>query len=157
MSAPSFKLKYLMFNFTDLPLRDFPSIFDRDYQLTVGVDIKTSKIAINGDRFVTISYWDISNKKRYDFIRKTFYKGSFGVLILGTFNNSQLIQSIQKLILEINEKAPGIPYLVYNIDPANNLPNPFSLEELDISFKTIPIFDIQEIEKDITIVTQKYL
>ncbi len=157
MSAPSFKLKYLMFNFTDLPLRDFPSIFERDYQLTVGVDIKTSEIQIDRDRFVTISYWDISSKKRYDFIRKTFYNGSFGVLIFGTFDNSQLIQSVQRLILEINEKAPGIPYLIYNIDPASHLANPFSLDEIDISFITIPHFDIKNIEKDIIIATQKYL
>ncbi|MHA1522004.1 MAG: hypothetical protein ACTSRK_17650 [Promethearchaeota archaeon] len=155
MSVSSFKLKYLMFNFTDLPLRDFPSIFERDYQITVGVDIKTTGIPLDKDRFITLSIWDISLKERYNFIRTSFYKGSFGVIIFGIFDNPEIIQSVEELVLEINEKAPDIPYLVFNFDETSQLTNPFSLDEIDVSFKTIPHFDIKIIEDEIIKATRK--
>lgn len=97
---------------TSLIHRFIKSKFDRDYKLTVGVDILTKDVEYAPGQVATLSIWDIGGQERFSFIRTTFYKGASGVLLVFDLTRSATWDSVQNWRDEVKQFAGDIPFVL---------------------------------------------
>jgi hypothetical protein len=99
----------------------FKSKFERDYKLTVGVDIFTQEIEIDPFYYI-FSFWNIGLQEKFSFIRTTFYKRAIAAVIILEINDSSLSKS-KILISELRNFIIETPIILFNIDKSfNNKP-----------------------------------
>jgi small GTP-binding protein len=113
----SYKLKILLcgpaaVGKTSLIHRFIKSKFDRDYKLTVGVDILTKEVEYAPGQIATLSIWDIGGQERFSFIRTTFYKGASGVLLVFDLSRSATWDSVKNWRAEVRQFAGDIPFVL---------------------------------------------
>jgi len=87
-------------------------IYDRDYKLTTGVDILHKEIIYKESKTAVLSFWDIGGQERFSFIRKTFYKGASGVLLVFDLSRAATWDGIQNWWKEVYHSAGYIPFLL---------------------------------------------
>lgn len=97
---------------TSLIHRFIKSKFERDYKLTVGVDILTKNVEYAAGKTATLSIWDIGGQERFSFIRTTFYKGASGALLVFDLSRSSTFGSIKNWRSEVNQFAGDIPFVL---------------------------------------------
>ncbi|WP_457557204.1 Rab family GTPase [Candidatus Harpocratesius sp.] len=97
---------------TSLIHRFIKSKFERDYKLTVGVDILTKNVEYAAGKTATLSIWDIGGQERFSFIRTTFYKGASGALLVFDLSRSSTFGSIKNWRAEVNQFAGDIPFVL---------------------------------------------
>ncbi|MHA1673633.1 MAG: Rab family GTPase [Promethearchaeota archaeon] len=97
---------------TSLIHRFIKSKFERDYKLTVGVDILTKNVEYAAGKTATLSIWDIGGQERFSFIRTTFYKGASGALLVFDLSRSSTFGSIKNWRSEVVQFAGNIPFVL---------------------------------------------
>ena len=97
---------------TSLIHRFIKSKFERDYKLTVGVDILTKNVEYAAGKTATLSIWDIGGQERFSFIRTTFYKGASGALLVFDLSRSSTFASIKNWRSEVSQFAGLIPFVL---------------------------------------------
>lgn len=97
---------------TSLIHRFIKSKFERDYKLTVGVDILTKNVEYAAGKTATLSIWDIGGQERFSFIRTTFYKGASGALLVFDLSRSSTFGSIKNWRAEVSQFAGDIPFVL---------------------------------------------
>ncbi|MHA1519643.1 MAG: Rab family GTPase [Promethearchaeota archaeon] len=97
---------------TSLIHRFIKSKFERDYKLTVGVDILTKNVEYAAGKTATLSIWDIGGQERFSFIRTTFYKGASGALLVFDLSRSSTFASIKNWRSEVVQFAGNIPFVL---------------------------------------------
>ncbi len=96
--------------------------FQTNYKLTVGVDILTKDVEFKQGETATLSIWDIGSQERFKFIRRAFYKGSAGALLIFDLTREQTLIEIRKWFTEIKKLVGSIPFvLIGNNIHLNNL------------------------------------
>ncbi|MHA1266443.1 MAG: Rab family GTPase [Candidatus Helarchaeota archaeon] len=85
--------------------------FENDYIATMGVNITLKDIRIN-DTLVQLMLWDIGGSEKWERVRKMFYRGTSGVLLIyditrpATFlNTTHYLLDLEKII---NKKVPFV-------------------------------------------------
>lgn len=93
--------------------RFFKEEFITDYKLTVGIDIFTKLIEYEPGKIVLLSIWDIAGQSRFKDIKKTFYSGADGtVIVFNPFNMASYAKAKQ-LIDEIRDYiGDEIPFVL---------------------------------------------
>lgn len=66
---------------TSLANRFVHNKFSSSYKMTMGVDIMNKKVEI-GEMSAILNIWDIGGQKRFRFIRRNFYRGAEGALLV---------------------------------------------------------------------------
>jgi len=66
---------------TSLVNRFVHNRFSSSYEMTMGVDIMNKKIDIE-DTSVTLTIWDIGGQERFKYLRRNFYRGAKGALLI---------------------------------------------------------------------------
>ena len=74
--------------------------FARQYLMTIGADFHVRSMTVDGEE-VNIQIWDIPGQERFSAIRKSFYIGSKGVLLVYDITNSKSFNNLQFWIKEI--------------------------------------------------------
>jgi small GTP-binding protein len=97
---------------TSLIHRFIKSKFERDYKLTVGVDILTKDVEYSAGKVATLSIWDIGGQERFSFIRTTFYKGASGVLLVFDLSRSATWDAVKNWRAEVLQFAGNIPFVL---------------------------------------------
>lgn len=113
----SYKLKILLVGpaavgKTSLIHRFIKSRFQKDYKLTVGVDILTKDVEFAAGRTATLSIWDIGGQERFSFIRTTFYKGAQGVLLVFDLSRAATFDAVKNWRKEVKQFAGDIPFIL---------------------------------------------
>lgn len=55
--------------------------FESSYKMTMGVDLLTKQINLDGKE-VNLNLWDVGGQERFKFMRQRFYKGTSGALLI---------------------------------------------------------------------------
>lgn len=116
--SSSYKIKLLLIGEaatgkTALMQRFIKNKFMDNYKMTVGVDILTKDIEYIPGEIATLSVWDIAGQERLKYIRKTFYKGATGAMILYDITRSQTLLELRKWSREFrSETSENIPILL---------------------------------------------
>lgn len=66
---------------TSLVDRFINNKFSTSYKMTMGVDILNKDLKVNGSS-VSLSLWDLGGQERFRFMRKNFYRGASGALLI---------------------------------------------------------------------------
>ena len=56
--------------------------FSTDYKFTIGVDFMTKSIEYEPKKIAKLSIWDIGGQQRFKFLRRSFYEGTNGALLV---------------------------------------------------------------------------
>ncbi|MHA1835656.1 MAG: GTP-binding protein [Candidatus Odinarchaeia archaeon] len=85
--------------------------FKSDYIPTLGVDVYMKEFGL-GESKVTLIIWDIAGQEKFDIIRKQYYKGAQGALLVFDLTRPETFYNIEKwheeLVINVSEKIPII-------------------------------------------------
>ncbi|MFX1301914.1 MAG: Rab family GTPase [Promethearchaeota archaeon] len=70
--------------------------FTKDYRASIGTNIFIKKIIIENDVDTTIQLWDIAGQERWIKMRRPYYAGARGVLIVGDLTRKNTFDQIEK-------------------------------------------------------------
>ncbi|MFX0105411.1 MAG: Rab family GTPase [Candidatus Hodarchaeota archaeon] len=70
--------------------------FIKDYRASIGTNIFIKKIKIENDIDTTIQLWDIAGQERWIKMRRPYYAGARGVLIVGDLTRKNTFDQIEK-------------------------------------------------------------
>ncbi len=105
--------------------------FDKDYKLSIGVDIFSQEVSLHsGAETIYLSIWDINRSERFKFFRNSFYRGSIGALIIFDVTKRESFQRALELIQEVHNSTGTIPIVFYG-SYRNNGKRTVTIEEIE--------------------------
>ncbi|XP_011403035.2 PREDICTED: ras-related protein Rab-13-like [Amphimedon queenslandica] len=97
---------------TCLILRYTQDVFRESFLPTIGVDFK-SKIVEEGEKRYKLQLWDTAGQERYDSLRRGFYRGAKGVIVVYDITSIESFDNVTKWIEDITTNAgPTQPLLL---------------------------------------------
>ncbi len=90
---------------TSLIRRFVSARFMADYKLTIGVDMMTKDLEVDGQFIASLSLWDIAGQSRFAFVRKSFYLGVSGVILLFDVTRKDTLLNIKNWLNDLLQEA----------------------------------------------------
>ena len=88
--------------------------FFENYKPTLGFEISVKMLPI-GNKYVVFSIWDVAGQTLFTQIRKSYYVGSRGFLLLFDLTNRNTFNNLDVWVQEIRGICPTVPiFLVGN-------------------------------------------
>ena len=80
---------------TSILLRFVHNKFSKSYKMTIGVDFLNKEINVD-DFNAKLTIWDIAGQKRFRFMRKNFYGGAAGALMVFDLTRENTFQEVKR-------------------------------------------------------------
>ena len=84
--------------------------FSFDYKFTIGVEINSKLVEFERDSFALLTIWDIGGQKRFKILRRNFYEGTYGALVVFDLSRPQTFSKMKEWLSDLNviieEKVP---------------------------------------------------
>lgn len=80
---------------TSILMRFVHNKFSKSYKMTIGVDFLNKEINFD-DTNAKLTIWDIAGQKRFKFMRKNFYGGAAGALLVFDLTRENTFQEVIK-------------------------------------------------------------
>jgi small GTP-binding protein len=110
--------------------------FSKDYRSSIGTNIYTKKISLEKDTDVTLQLWDIAGQERWINMRRSYYSGAKGVIIVGDLTRRNTFAQIENFwVPDIKKYCPIAPIVL--IANKKDLSSNLSEEELNSLSKSI--------------------
>ncbi|MDX1799182.1 MAG: Rab family GTPase [Candidatus Lokiarchaeia archaeon] len=104
--------------------------FAKDYRSSIGTNIFIKKIEFNKIGTITIQLWDIAGQERWINMRRFYYVGAKGVLIVGDLTRKITFDQIQQFwVPDIKLYCEMAPIIL--IANKNDLKNEVSEDEIE--------------------------
>jgi small GTP-binding protein len=86
--------------------------FKEDYAMTIGVQVSTRDITFR-NAIVKLTVWDIGGQARFKDLRKKFYFGTEGALLIFDLTREETFKEIEGWLKEVNDLLPyNIPFVL---------------------------------------------
>jgi len=82
-----------------------------EYDITVGVDISTAVMGVNGQRAKLI-LWDLAGQSQFGCLRPSFYRGTRCAIVVFDLTNRGSFYDVRGWIREIRKNSEKIPLLL---------------------------------------------
>jgi len=96
--------------------------FSKDYRASIGTNIFIKNLNLNKDKSVSVYIWDIAGQERWVNMRRLYYRGAHGALIVGDLTRKNTFDQIQQFwnpdLLNYCTNIPKI--LIANKNDLNN-------------------------------------
>ena len=86
---------------TAITERFLGGLFSSAYNLTIGTNISTHEIKVNGEKRIKFQIWDLAGQQRFEFVRSTFYSGSHGIVMVFDVTNPDSFVNLREWSFEI--------------------------------------------------------
>ncbi len=87
--------------------------FTKDYRSSIGTNIFTKKILLKKKTEVTLQLWDIAGQERWVNIRRPYYSGAKGVIIVGDLTRNNTFDQIEKFwVPDLTQDYSLIPIIL---------------------------------------------
>jgi len=87
--------------------------FTKDYRSSIGTNIFTKKILLKKKTEVTLQLWDIAGQERWVNIRRPYYAGAKGVIIVGDLTRNNTFDQIEKFwVPDLTQDYSLIPIIL---------------------------------------------
>lgn len=98
---------------TSILMRFVHNKFEKSYKMTIGVDFLNKEIKLK-DIDTKLTIWDIAGQKRFKFMRKNFYGGAAGALLVFDLTRENTFQEVMKRWLpEMNQFVEkDVPFIL---------------------------------------------
>jgi len=117
---------------TSLWHRFINKTFEENYAMTIGVQVSTKDVTFR-NAVVKLSVWDVGGQIRFEKLRKNFYNGAQGALLIFDLTRKETFSQLEDWINEVNS------YLGYKI--------PFMLIGNKNDLKAAKKFKTKEVEQ----------
>ncbi|MCK4287335.1 MAG: GTP-binding protein, partial [Candidatus Lokiarchaeota archaeon] len=98
---------------TSLVKRFVSGQFTKDYRSSIGTNIFTKKIILEKKTETTLQLWDIAGQERWVNIRRPYYSGAKGVIIVGDLTRSNTFDQIEKFwIPDLTQDCSLVPIIL---------------------------------------------
>ncbi|MCK4286791.1 MAG: GTP-binding protein [Candidatus Lokiarchaeota archaeon] len=98
---------------TSLVKRFVSGQFTTDYRSSIGTNIFTKKIALENKTEITLQLWDIAGQERWINMRRPYYSGAKGVIIVGDLARLNTFDQIEKFwVPDLNRYCSAIPIIL---------------------------------------------
>ncbi|MFX0144048.1 MAG: Rab family GTPase [Candidatus Hodarchaeota archaeon] len=77
--------------------------FSTDYQFTLGVDFMSKLVEYEKTKFARLSIWDIGGQDRFQVMRRNFYKGTQGALLVFDLSREQTFYTMQDWLSDLHQ------------------------------------------------------
>ncbi|MFX0030793.1 MAG: Rab family GTPase [Candidatus Hermodarchaeota archaeon] len=103
--------------------------FLKDYLSSIGTNIYTKKVKLDNETTVNLQLWDIAGQERWINMRRSYYSGARGVLIVGDLTRRNTFEQIEKFwVQDIKSFCSTVPLILL----ANKTDLSNKLEEQEI-------------------------
>ncbi|MFX1590659.1 MAG: Rab family GTPase [Promethearchaeota archaeon] len=103
--------------------------FLKDYLSSIGTNIYTKKVKLENETTVNLQLWDIAGQERWINMRRSYYSGARGVLIVGDLTRRNTFEQIEKFwVQDIKSFLSMVPLVLL----ANKTDLSNKLEEQEI-------------------------
>ena len=103
--------------------------FSKDYRSSIGTNIFTKKITLEDNKHVILQLWDIAGQERWINMRRSYYSGAKGIIIVGDLSRKNTFEQIEKFwIQDIKSFCSIVPVILL----ANKTDLSNKLEEQEI-------------------------
>ena len=96
---------------TSLSRRFVSGHFEADYLSTVGVDVYRKDLKVD-DMNIVFQIWDLGGQEKYQAVRRNFYKGATGAIIVFDVIRPETFERLSYWIDEMQETAGTIPFVL---------------------------------------------
>ena len=87
--------------------------FSKDYRSSIGTNIYTKKIVLENGKYGTLQLWDIAGQERWINMRRSYYSGAKGVIIVGDLTRRNTFNQIEKFwVPDIREYCSNSPIIL---------------------------------------------
>ena len=87
--------------------------FTKDYRSSIGTNIFIKKIVLKKKTEVTLQLWDIAGQERWVNIRRPYYSGAKGVIIVGDLTRNNTFDQIEKFwVPDLTQDYSLIPIIL---------------------------------------------
>ncbi len=115
--------------------------FSKDYRSTIGTNIFTKKINLDERIKVTMQLWDIAGQERWVLMRKPYYKGADGALIVGDLTRKNTFYQIEKYwVQDLKKYCKNLPIIL--LANKNDLKRDIAEKEILLSGKRLNFKEI---------------
>ncbi|MHA1520315.1 MAG: hypothetical protein ACTSRK_09040 [Promethearchaeota archaeon] len=117
MESSSVKIKYILFNTSKSFIYQVDDrIYEKGHKIATGVDIRSKRYCFQDNFSITVSLWDIANTEKFSFIQKTFYKSTYGTIIVSSIESTEEMNKIKQIIIDVSEKSTDSVYLLFDTE-----------------------------------------
>jgi small GTP-binding protein len=96
---------------TSLIIKFIENKFSHEYKSTIGVDIFTKSINLGKDE-ILLTLWDIAGQERFKIIRKGFFEGAKGAIIVYDVTKKESFKNVSEWAGEITQFSGDIPMFI---------------------------------------------
>ncbi|MHA1679699.1 MAG: GTP-binding protein [Promethearchaeota archaeon] len=87
--------------------------FPNDYLPTIGTNLYLKEVRPSDDVLFQLTCWDIAGEKKWNVMRKLYYKGSTGAFIVADLSRPETFNSVKDYwIKELREYCSDIPVVL---------------------------------------------
>lgn len=103
--------------------------FPNDYLPTIGTNLYLKEVRPRDNIIFQLTCWDIAGEKKWNVMRKLYYKGATGAFIVADLSRQETFDSVKNYWNpEIKQYCPGIPVIL--LANKNDLNHHFTKEEI---------------------------
>jgi len=77
--------------------------FTLQYKFTIGVDFSTKLIEYDKEKKARLTIWDIGGQDRFKTLRRNFYEGTHGALVVFDLSRAQTFLKMKEWISDMNQ------------------------------------------------------
>ncbi len=135
MSKPTYKVALLgdgAVGKTSLRKRYMGEVFNTNYLMTVGADFGLKQTEIN-EKQINIQIWDLAGQPRFEVVRKGYYRGTLGALVVFDITQPKSFANIITWIIELwkNNGKGKLPIVLIGnkVDLREEYPNSINSDQ----------------------------
>jgi small GTP-binding protein len=77
--------------------------FTFNYKFTIGVEINSNLVEYKKGSFAQLTIWDIGGQDRFKILRRNFYEGTYGALVVFDLSRAQTFPKMKEWISDMNQ------------------------------------------------------
>ncbi|MFX1325754.1 MAG: Rab family GTPase [Promethearchaeota archaeon] len=87
--------------------------FEINYNFTIGVDFLAKTVEYKNNKFAKLSIWDVGGQERFKVLRRSFYEGTHGALLIFDLSRANTFQSMKDWLKDMRSIIEGeIPIVI---------------------------------------------
>ncbi len=76
--------------------------FSFEYQFTIGVEILAKTVKYEKKKLAKLSIWDVGGQERFKFLRRSFYEGTHGALLVFDLSRANTLPKMKEWLTDFN-------------------------------------------------------
>lgn len=72
------------------------------YQFTIGVDFLAKTVEYEKEKLAKLSMWDVGGQERFKFLRRSFYEGTHGALLVFDLSRAKTFSKMNEWLIDMN-------------------------------------------------------